>query len=57
MKGNLMGKGSKLNLNKEQMTAILNDIFGRNVGETIGMDLVHHTVDFDLKLGHLEKSG
>ena len=52
-----MGKGSKLNLNKEQMTAILNDIFGRNVGETIGMDLVHHTVDFDLKLGHLEKSG
>ena len=53
MKGNLMGKGSKLNLNKERMTAILNDIFGRNVGETIGKDLVHHAVDFDLKLDHL----
>ena len=55
MKGNLMGKGSKLNLNKEQMTEILNDIFGRNVGETIEKGLVHHTVDFDLKLDHLRE--
>ena len=38
MKDNLMGKGSKLNLKKEQMTEILNDIFGRNVGETIEKD-------------------
>ena len=53
MKNNLMGKGSKLNLNKEQITEILNDIFGRNVGETIEKGLVHHTVDFDLKLDHL----
>ena len=50
MKDNLMGKGSKLNLKKEQMTEILN---GRNVGETIEMGLVHHTVDFDLKLDRL----
>ena len=50
MKDNLMGKGSKLNLKKEQMTEILN---GRNVGETIEKGFVHHTVDFDLKLDHL----
>ena len=29
MKDSLMGKGSKLNLKKEQITEILNDIFGR----------------------------
>ena len=38
MKDNPMGKGSKLNLKKEQMAEILNDIFGRNVGETIERD-------------------
>ena len=41
------GKGSKLNLKKEQMTEILN-IFGRNVGKTIEEGLVHHTLDFGL---------
>ena len=54
MKDNLMGKVSKLNLEKEQMTEILN-IFRRNVGETIEKCLVHHTVDFDLKLDHLRE--
>ena len=33
MKDKLMGKGSQLNLKKEQMTEILNDILGRNVGD------------------------
>ena len=55
LKGSLMGKGSKLNLNKEQTMEILNDIFGRNVGETMEKGLVHHTVDFDLKLDHLRE--
>ena len=55
MKDNLMGKVSKLNLEKEQMTEILNDIFGRNVGVTTEKCLVHHTVDFDLKLDHLRE--
>ena len=52
MKDILMGKVSKLNLNKEQMTEILYYIFGRNAGETIKKGLVHLTVDFDLKLYH-----
>ena len=55
MKDNLMGKGSNLNLKKEQMTEILNDISGRDVGKTIENGLVHHTVDFDLKLDHLRE--
>ena len=53
MKDNLMGNCSKLNLKKEQMAEFLNDIFGRNVGETIEKGLVHHTVHFDLKFDHL----
>ena len=52
IKDNQMGKGSKLNLKKEQMTEILNDISGRNVGETIEKGLVHQTIDCDLKLDH-----
>ena len=55
MKDNLMGKGSKLNLSKEQMKEILNDIFCRNVGEIIEKGLVHHSIDFDLKLDHLRE--
>ena len=55
MKDNLMGKDSKLNLKKEQMTEILNYIFGRNEGETIEKGLAHHTVDFDLILDHLRE--
>ena len=35
------------------MAEFLNDIFGRNVGETIEKGLVHHTVHFDLKFDHL----
>ena len=39
----------------EEMPEILNYIFGRNVSETIEKVLVHHTVEFDLKLNHLRE--
>ena len=55
MKDILIGKVSKLNLNKEQMTEILYYIFGRKVEETIKKGLVYLTVDFDLKLYHLRE--